>query len=426
MSTDRQLPHTDQSEPRPYERETMMRRDNAEFTRGITMLVVFPLLVPLTWIETPDSARTWFVVAIAAIVLANVIGSLVRWDRLPRFVESSMPLSTVAAAWLWASSAGGFGNGFSILAMPPLLWLATYADPPDVAAGLLLLSALALSPAHSMFSGLPDPGSTIATIVSLLLIVLVTMMILPLVAMLRRRNRELEHATRSLRVAQAALAHDLRTPMTSAIALATMASERIDEGTEPDLRAAREYADRIVDIGWRAESTIAGALELSLAGERLPFATEVDPVVLLEAAAAEAGDVQLSFGPMPAAVVGHAPSLQRAFENVLRNAVDHAHPHRAGRTVRVHVECETAPRSWRIHLSDDGRGLPNQGRAQLLEPWQRGSGSGDDARGLGLAIVAAIAERHGGSVELGDGPDGGARITIEIAREPQVQELAQA
>ena len=64
-----------------------------------------------------------------------------------------------------------------------------------------------------------------------------------------------------------------------------------------------------------------------------------------------------------------------------------------------------------IVITDNGKGLPKQGRDRLTEPYvttrQKGTG-------LGLAIVKKIMEDHGGLLTLEDAPDGGARVTLRF------------
>src|SRR5204863_9058153 len=76
-----------------------------------------------------------------------------------------------------------------------------------------------------------------------------------------------------------------------------------------------------------------------------------------------------------------------------------------------------------LEVVDDGPGLPGDLGDQLFARFVRGSGpadtSGDAGAGLGLAIVKAVATAHGGSVDAGRSPSGGARFTVEL---PLLQE----
>jgi two-component system nitrogen regulation sensor histidine kinase NtrY len=66
-------------------------------------------------------------------------------------------------------------------------------------------------------------------------------------------------------------------------------------------------------------------------------------------------------------------------------------------------------------VEDNGRGLPQEARERLTEPYYTTRLKGT---GLGLAIVKKIMEDHGGRLRLEDGPDGGARVLLELPGDP--------
>ena len=68
-----------------------------------------------------------------------------------------------------------------------------------------------------------------------------------------------------------------------------------------------------------------------------------------------------------------------------------------------------------LEVSDDGVGMPPDVAARAFEPFYRPEGSrarGEGTAGLGLSIAAAIAEAHGGTVELDTAPGQGARFRV--------------
>ncbi|NIH81331.1 sensor histidine kinase [Amycolatopsis viridis] len=119
----------------------------------------------------------------------------------------------------------------------------------------------------------------------------------------------------------------------------------------------------------------------------------------------------------PVKVTGNAAQLRRA----IRNLVDNAREHAASRiTVRTGSDGATAV----VEVGDDGPGVPAEDRERIFERFVRRddsrhhntSGTGGSA-GLGLAIVAGIAARHGGAAECGDSGDPacpGARFRIRL------------
>ena len=75
----------------------------------------------------------------------------------------------------------------------------------------------------------------------------------------------------------------------------------------------------------------------------------------------------------------------------------------------------------RIAVRDHGPGLPEGSQASVFERFWRSEGGrerGKAGAGLGLAIVAAIVEAHGGSVSAGNAPGGGATFVIDLPAAP--------
>jgi signal transduction histidine kinase len=65
----------------------------------------------------------------------------------------------------------------------------------------------------------------------------------------------------------------------------------------------------------------------------------------------------------------------------------------------------------RIHIADDGPGVPPEEREKLFLPYYSTKGRGS---GLGLAIVRRIVAEHGGNIELADNTPHGSRFTIDL------------
>lgn len=113
-------------------------------------------------------------------------------------------------------------------------------------------------------------------------------------------------------------------------------------------------------------------------------------------------------------VIGSLTDLQRVFANLVENAVAH------GRRVVIAVAC-AADDSVQIDVSDDGPGIPDAEKAQVVEPFVRGRPgrnlNENGGFGLGLSIVRALVEEAGGSLRLLDREPHGlvARVTLRPA-----------
>ncbi len=200
-------------------------------------------------------------------------------------------------------------------------------------------------------------------------------------------------------------AHELRTPL---MALQGELELVADHGAAPD----DEFVGRLRALAGRLGERIDDLVLLSTLDEGRP--AQVAAVALREVVAGEAD--LLAPPPVVAGDEGvtemDAALVARAVRNLLANARRHA----AG-TVTATVE-EGDARVW-LHVDDDGPGIPEADRPDVFRRFSRL----DEARstdrggaGLGLAIVASVAEAHAGGVEVTESPLGGARLSLWLPR----------
>lgn len=105
-------------------------------------------------------------------------------------------------------------------------------------------------------------------------------------------------------------------------------------------------------------------------------------------------------------------AVSRIVVNLLDNAVKYGAP---GQTIDVRIERQD--RFARLAVSDDGPGVPKADRARLWKPYRRLSREVEAATpgtGIGLSIVAQLAELHEGRVAVEDAEDGGARFVVDL------------
>ena len=121
----------------------------------------------------------------------------------------------------------------------------------------------------------------------------------------------------------------------------------------------------------------------------------------------------------PAVVHGDRQRLTQAVMNLVGNAFEHTRP-----DVNVSLGAHANGTWTRISVTDDGQGIAADERQRLFERFARGRSGRrrTEGAGLGLSIVKAIAEGHGGTVELETG-DQGSTFTIVIPTEgPDTEE----
>ncbi len=111
-------------------------------------------------------------------------------------------------------------------------------------------------------------------------------------------------------------------------------------------------------------------------------------------------------------VTGSETLLARMVENVIENSVRHNQPHGF-----INIACENIGGAGRLVVESGGTVLDEHSVAQLAQPFRRlgtertGSQNG---HGLGLSIVAAVADAHDGALELHARPEGGLRVQITL------------
>jgi two-component system osmolarity sensor histidine kinase EnvZ len=199
------------------------------------------------------------------------------------------------------------------------------------------------------------------------------------------------------------VSHDLRTPLTRMKLGLSMLEE------SPEVTALlRDVAEM--------EALLATFLDFAR-GEALDDPVLSDPVHLardlVEDVVRGGGRVILVAPDDATAVMLRPQAVRRCLSNLLSNAL------RYGQTVRLSVVFPN--RSICFSIEDDGPGIPADRRAEAVKPFARL----DEARnqdqgsgvGLGLSIARDIAQRHGGSLILGESADlGGLRVDLILPR----------
>jgi two-component system OmpR family sensor kinase len=211
--------------------------------------------------------------------------------------------------------------------------------------------------------------------------------------------------------------HELRTPLASIRGYAElfrMGAAREPADVEKAMRRIEEEAARmgvlvedlliLARLDEIAEAPYSDVDLAALAGDAVDDAraTAPDRVIALDA----------DGEPGATTVLGDAHQLRQVLGNLLRNALVHTP---AGTPVEVAVAADDG--GVRLAVRDHGPGLPNDDPDALFERFWRAEGGrerGKAGAGLGLAIVAAIVDAHGGRVAAGNAPGGGALFAVEL------------
>jgi two-component system, OmpR family, sensor kinase len=111
----------------------------------------------------------------------------------------------------------------------------------------------------------------------------------------------------------------------------------------------------------------------------------------------------------PAMVDGARDELVRMASNLIVNAIRHT-----PRGTHIQAAVSRAGGDVELAVADDGPGVPADLAPHVFERFVRGGGDRAGSSGLGLAIVRAVAEAHGGSVRLQSPEGGGARFVVRL------------
>jgi len=204
---------------------------------------------------------------------------------------------------------------------------------------------------------------------------------------------ETEDALRRQREFVADASHELRTPLTSVLANLELLAESLD-GDQQDaahsaLRSSRRMRRLVADLLLLARHDAA---------RQAPH-TPTDVGQVLVEAASELGVIadghELSIDANRAFVDGARDELHRLTLNLVENAIRHTPP---GTQVRASVE--RVDGHVRLTVEDDGPGIPADLKDRVFERFVRGVGDRGGSSGLGLSIVQAVAQSHGGSVTI--------------------------
>lgn len=203
-----------------------------------------------------------------------------------------------------------------------------------------------------------------------------------------------------------AIAHDLRTPITRARARLEEASLRAD--SPESLRAAIDRATADLDGIVAVFQALLRISEIEAGSRRSAFAPlDLGPLLAdlaeLYEAVAEEKDVTLTADiPARLPAYGDRELIQQAVANLLDNAVKFSP---SGSAVRLRAAATQS--NVEVSVIDQGPGIPPEDLKRATERFFRGeSARSTPGAGLGLALVQAVAQLHGGTLRLGDAAPG--------------------
>jgi two-component system sensor histidine kinase PrrB len=235
---------------------------------------------------------------------------------------------------------------------------------------------------------------------------------------LRAANDARDAALEASRRFAADAGHELRTPLTTMGAdLDTLARtgtlDPLQRELVADLEAEHERLRSLLDA---LQALARGDAAATVKRQVVDVGELVD--MAAHAARTRHPEVELRCTPGPSEldVTAWPEGLRLAVDNLLDNAARHG-----ARSVSL----SATPRAGGVEVivDDDGPGIPPDERAHVFKRFVRGHFARGDGSGLGLALVDQQVRLHGGSIEIGDSPMGGARIRLRIPGDTKVAAL---
>jgi two-component system sensor histidine kinase KdpD len=205
------------------------------------------------------------------------------------------------------------------------------------------------------------------------------------------------------------ISHDLRTPLTSMIA----SGAALGSAT-PTAEERAELSAAIVAEGERLSRLVENLLDMSRleAGKAEPHREQVDLAEVLDGAReaiARPAAVRLDVDRDLPLVAADAAQLERAFANLLENAVRHG----GGRPVLV--KSRLIGDKITVRVIDQGPGIPESEWQRIFEPFQHGAADGvQGGAGLGLAIAKGFVEANGGEIAVESLPGQGSSFVVSM------------
>jgi signal transduction histidine kinase/ActR/RegA family two-component response regulator len=248
-----------------------------------------------------------------------------------------------------------------------------------------------------------------------------------MLARIKARDEELQHALRLKDEFLATVSHELRTPLNAMLGWShvlrdpRVTPEMTHQAVDAIDRNARWQASLIEDI-LDVSRMITGKLRLE------PRPTDLTAIVLAAvdvvkpSAAAKKITIQTALLPS-AGIIGDSDRLRQVVWNILSNAVKFT-PQNGLITVTLTEES----REYSLEVTDSGRGISPDFLPFIFQPFRQADGSTTRSQGglgLGLAIARHLTELSGGSIQAtSEGLNRGATFTIRLPRQSDSAPIA--
>ena len=231
---------------------------------------------------------------------------------------------------------------------------------------------------------------------------------------IREQNDALKKEKKHLSDSLADIAHQLRTPLTSASLILSLLANNPDENERKAF--VRETEELLLRMDW----LITSLLKLSrLDAGIVVFQNELVDVNNLISTALrpfmipmELHDIHVHIdAPKGMFIQGDSGWLSEAIQNILKNCMESA-----GENGGIEIFCAGNPLFTEITIHDSGAGFEKEDLPRLFDRFYRGKNSNATGYGIGLALCKMIITRQGGTITAKNHPQGGAIFTMRFPK----------
>jgi signal transduction histidine kinase len=231
---------------------------------------------------------------------------------------------------------------------------------------------------------------------------------------IREQNDALKKDKQRLADSLADIAHQLRTPLTSATLILSLLAKTPDEAERQSL--AREAEELLTRMDWLITSLLkisrldAGVVEFQ--SEPVSVGALLQSASRPLAIAMELRGIDLRTDvPEGAAIQGDSGWLAEALQNILKNCMENA-----GENGKIEIACNDTALFTELSIRDNGAGFDKEDLPRLFDRFHRGKSANAAGYGIGLALCKMIISRQGGFVTAKNHPKGGAFFLIRFPK----------
>jgi signal transduction histidine kinase len=236
----------------------------------------------------------------------------------------------------------------------------------------------------------------------------------PLVHAVNAALDRLEEGFRGQRDFTADAAHELRTPLAILrTRIDTIGDRDLARALREDIEGMSRLVNQLLEMAELETTVIAPGETADLAGVATAIAGFIAPLAL-----AQGRTVAVRGAAAPVWVAGNSDMLGRAIRNLVENAIAHTPQ---GTAVEIEIDAAVGA----VRVKDRGTGVPDTERAQIFRRFWRRDRRRPGSAGLGLSIVARIAELHAAKLAVTDRAGGGAVFSlvfpVVVAAGPEIE-----